>query len=322
MKKSLKFFRLLIILGLLSGRTDAIAGNPVRIGILSFRSLEHTQQQWQALPGYLERAVPETDFQIVPLYYPDLNAAVSKGELDFILTNPEHYVILQQSVGVTAIATMMPLAEGHPVDQFGGVIIANSQRSDLQKLADLSGKRIASPAVESFGGFIMQQWELYKQGIKPADFVFTGMPHDKVVDLVLQGQADAGFIRSGILEALVREGRLPGDAIKVINPQQHPGFPQLTSTALYPEWPFAVMPATQPALIKAVSLALLNLDSRNPAARAAHVFGFSPPGDYSSVEAVMLRLEVHPQELKNIRIQDVYFRYRHAPFGLGRFYCC
>ena len=289
-----------------------IADNAARIGVLSFRSLEQTQQQWQSLADYLEHEIPEHSFKIIPLYYPDMDAAVPAKQLDFVFTNPEHYVILRQANGVTVLTTLMPLAEGHPVNQFGGVIFTHALNQDIQFIEQLAGKIIAAPADESFGGFIMQQWELYKHGVKPADFLFTGMPHDNVVDAVLSGKADAGYVRSGVIEALIKEGKIEPTAVRVINEQHHPDFPQLTSTALYPEWPFATLPDTDPDLKKAVTLALLNMDSQSPAAKMAHIFGFSPPGDYSAVEAVMLRLNVHPQELKNVSLSDFYDRYRHV----------
>ena len=287
-----------------------LADNAVRIGVLSFRSLEKTQQQWSALADYLEHEIPGYTFKIIPLYYPDMNAAVLAKQLDFVFTNPEHYVLLRQANGLTAMATLMPLLEGHPVNQFGGVIFTRAQNLNLQSIKHLNGKIIAAPADESFGGFMMQQWELYKQGVKPADFLFTGMPHDNVVDKVLTGKADAGYVRSGVIEALIGEGKIESTALRVINEQHHPDFPQVTSTALYPEWPFASMPETDSALKKLVTLALLNLDDQSHVAKAVHIFGFSPPGDYTKVEAVMLRLNMHSQELKNVNLIDFYYRYR------------
>lgn len=294
----------------LIGPSIGLADHSVHIGVLSFRSLEKTQQQWQALAGYLGQEIPGYTFKIIPLYYPDIDTAISAKQLDFVFTNPEHYVILRQATGSTVLATLMPLAEGHPVNQFGGVIFTRALNQDIQFLENLAGKIIASPSDKSFGGFIMQQWELYKQGVTPAGFLFTGMPHDNVVQAVLTGKADAGYVRSGIIEALIREGKIEPTALRVINEQPHPGFPQITSTALYPEWPFTTLPETDPYLKKAVTLALLNMDSQNPVAKAAHIFGFSPPGDYSAVEAVMLRMNVHPQALKNVRLSDFYYRYR------------
>lgn len=307
--------RLIFCIGLtLSGVTMA-GEEPVRIGVLSYRSLQHTRQQWQGIADYLSESIEGYRFEVIPLYFPDLDRTASANQLDFILTNPEHYVILREQNGFYAIATLMPMAEDHPVNEFGGVIIAKSERDDIKMLADLAGKAIASPDRESLGGFIMQQWELYKQGVKPKDFIFTGMPHDRTVEMVMQGKADAGFVRSGIIEALIKEGKLADGAIKIINRQIYPGFPLAVSTALYPEWSFAASVTNDRRLVKAVTLALLNINNRNPAAVAAHIYGFSPPSDYSRVEAVMLNMNVHPEKLKNINILDVYYRYRLTIWG-------
>ncbi len=295
----------------------AFAGeNRLRIGVLAYRSLDYTRQQWQPLANYLGQTSVNRPFEIVPLHFSELDKAVSNGELDFILTNPEHYVIMRQRHELSAIATLMPLAEGHPVNQFGGVIVTRSDRLDLQTLADLAGKVIASPDRESFGGFIMQQWELYKQGVTPARYIFTGMPHDQVVERVLSGEADAGFVRSGVIEALLTEGKIHEGAVKILNRQTGLPFPQAVSTQLYPEWPFIALSTVDAGLVKQVSLALLNLDNQHPAAMAARIFGFSPPSDYSKVESLMLNLNVHPEKLKNINLLDVYYRYRQPIWGM------
>ena len=300
------------------GSAMAFAGNPVRIGILSFRSTEQTRHQWQGLAEYLGRNIPGTQFQIIPLFFPELDAVATAKQLDFVFTNPEHYVLLRQVTGMVAIATLLRSMDGQPVNQFGGVIFTSAEKKGLDNLDDLSGKTVAATDKRSFGGFIMQQWEMYKHGVQPATFLFTGMPHDNVVDAVLQGKADAGFVRTGILEAMIREGKLKADAVRIIHQQPIKSFPQKTSTALYPEWPFSSMPKISPDLVKAVTLALLNLDSQEPVSQTAKIYGFGPPGDYGKVEAIMLRLNIHPDHLKNIQFRDVYFRYRY-PIWAGIF---
>ncbi len=288
----------------------------VRIGILSFRSLEQTRQQWQSLADYLAQAIPDKKFQIIPLYYPELDTAATSRQLDFVLNNPEHYVLLRQSTGMAAIATLMPLAEGHPVNQFGGLIFTKADNQAFNTLDDLSKARVAAPDSKSFGGFLMQDWELYKRGVNPKGFLFTGMPHDKAVEAVMTGKADAGFVRSGVIEAMIQEGKLHAKDIKIIN-QQADDFPLKISTSLYPEWPFSALPDTPAPLVKAVTLALLNMDNQDAVAKNARIYGFSPPGDYASVEAIMLRLNLHPFELKNIQLEDIYFRYRYFVWAGG-----
>jgi len=270
----------------------------VRLGVLSFRSLEHTAAQWKPLADYLSQRIPGYRFHVVPLYYPDLDQAVARHELDFVLTNPEHYVLLRSYHGLAAQATLMPMAGDFPVSQFGGVILVRADRSDLNTFADLKGKRLASPSEQSLGGYLMQRWALRQAGVDITsdlrDLQFTGMPHDKVVFAVLTGHADAGFVRTGVIEALVKEGKLKPGQVRVLKQAETPEFPQLLSTDLYPEWPFSATSAVPGWFTKQVVHALFELEPNSEVARTGKFFGFTSAGDYSQVETIMVKLRVHP----------------------------
>lgn len=282
---------------------------PVLIGVLSFRPIEQTLKQWTPTAEYLSRSIPGHVFKVLPMNYPDLDRAVREGRLDFIFTNPDHFVLLRDQTSLAPILTVMPLVNGHPVTSFGGVVVARSNRQDINRLEDLAGRSVAAPSEESLGGNLMQLWELYRRGITFPRISYLGMPHDLSVQAVMNGTADAAFVRTGILESMVREGKLKATDLKVINAKPEGEYPQALSTALYPEWPFCSASKTPEELAKAVSLALLSLQSDDPAAKAGGYFGFSPPGDYSTVEAVMLRLRVHPGRLTQFDLRDVIDKY-------------
>ncbi len=270
----------------------------VRLGVLSFRSIEHTAAQWGPLADYLGQRIPGYRFRIVPLYYPDLDQAVARHELDMVLTNPEHYVLLRSRYGLTAQATLMPMAGDFPVSQFGGVIVVRADRPDLKTLLDLKGKRLASPSEQSLGGYLMQRWALLQAGVDITsdlrDLQFTGMPHDKVVFEVLSGHVDAGFVRTGVIEALIKEGKLKPGQVRVLKQAETPEFPQLISTDLYPEWPFSATSGVPGWFTKQVVHALFELEPSSEAARTGKFFGFAPAGDYSRIETIMVKLRVHP----------------------------
>ncbi len=284
----------------------------VRIGVLSFRSLEQTQQQWQPTADYLNAQLSDLHFTIIPMYYKEFDLAINRNEFEFVLTNPEHYVNIRADHGLSATATLMPLAEGLPVTQFGGVILTRADRSDMNTLDDLRGKSIASPAEQSLGGYLMQRWSLYKRGVNLSDMShieFTGMPHDKAVLAVRDGRADVAFVRTGILENMAREGSIKLDQFKVLNRQPSGVFPQLLSTELYPEWPFASMYGTPDDLIKRVTLALFNIQPTDRAAKRGKYFGFSPPGNYAVIEVMMTRLKVNPERAHEFSFRDVSRKY-------------
>ncbi|KXB32222.1 hypothetical protein AT959_03970 [Dechloromonas denitrificans] len=297
----------------LSPGAHAHENGVVRIGILAFRDIQSTHQQWSALERYLSEEIGAQQFSVVPMYLDDLSQAVAAGEVDFVLTQPEHYVLLRARHGLAAVSTLMSMVGEQPVAQFGGVIFTRAGRPDINSLSDVKGKTVASTHQNSFGSYRIQQWTLLEAGLRlPADLknvVFTGAPQDQVVEQVLRGQVDVGFIRSGLLESMAHEGRLDLAAIKVLNRQTVSGFPLLLSTELFPEWPFSAAHDVPEPLIKAVTLALLKITPQHPTAVSGKFYGFSPPADYSRLESVMLALRAHPDRLEHFDARDIVEKY-------------
>jgi PAS domain S-box-containing protein len=285
----------------------------VRLGVLSFRSLAHTAAQWGPLAAYLSQRIPGYRFRVVPLFYPDLDQAVARHELDLVLTNPEHYVLLRSRHGLAAQATLMSMAGEFPTSQFGGVVFALADRPEITSFNDIKGKRIASPSEQSLGGYLMQRWALARAGVDitrdARALQFTGMPHDKVVFDVLAEHADVGFVRTGVIEALIAEGKLKPGQLKVLKQAVTPEFPQLISTDLYPEWPFSAASGVPGWFTKQVVHALFELGANSEAARAGKFFGFAPAGDYSRIDAIMVQLRLHPDY--QFSLKQVLERYSH-----------
>jgi ABC-type phosphate/phosphonate transport system substrate-binding protein len=237
---------LCLLVGLLAASWQtaqaSVQDRHIRIGITSFRTTEQTLKQWQPTADYLSRAIPHYRFSIVPLYLDDLATAVREGKVEFVLTNPEQYVVLRSDYSLAALATLMNSSGGRPVSSFGGVIFTRAERSDIEALGDLNGKTLAAVHDHSFAAYLVQRWTLFKHGIDIAGssrLRFVGLPQDKVVSEVLSGKADAGFVRTGVLEAMVAEKKLSPSEFKVLNRQQSGIFPPLLSTELYPEWPLS-----------------------------------------------------------------------------------
>lgn len=116
--------------------TLAYSAEPVRIGILAFRSKQQTLEQWQPLAIALKQAIPERDFVIDALTYPELEKATATNTLDFVLTNPAHYVLLTKRSGLSApLATLASIENNQPVMVFGGVVFTRADRSDINVLA-------------------------------------------------------------------------------------------------------------------------------------------------------------------------------------------
>ena len=313
----LALLRLCFIAALwLSAPASMGSDHTTRIGVLSFRDIEATRQQWAPLAEHLNQQISGRRFELVPLHLDDLNHAVEGGKIDFVLTQPEHYVMLRTRHGLAAVATLMPLAGGLPVSRIGGVIVTRNGRGDIRELADLRERTVAAPHQNSLAGYRLQQWTLLQAGINLPDdlkgITFTGQSQDEVIRQVVNNQVDVGFVRTGLIESMIDEGKLDAGAIKVINPQYDPDFPLRRSTALCPEWPFLASGHVPEALVKAVVMALLQIKPDDPAALAGKFYGFSPPADYGALESMLLELDAHPNRLAYFGLRDIIAKYSAA----------
>jgi diguanylate cyclase (GGDEF)-like protein/PAS domain S-box-containing protein len=321
MPKLLRILRLWLVLGYLGALAVAQAAEPVRIGVLAFQSKSDTLAQWAPTARYLERAPDGRRFEIIPLNYEELNLAVKAASLDFVLTNPEHYVVLRNAYRVRPMVTLNTLVQGQVLDRFGSVIFARAS-SSIQTLADVRGTRVVAVGLYSLGGFLLAADTLRQNHIdlRSADvrqLAFTGLPHSLVVQEVLAGRADVGTVRTGVLEQMVAQGKLDPGQIRVLNEQPRDVFPQALSTELYAEWPWAALSHTDPALIKQVALALLQLPANDAAAQVGRYHGFSTPANYAPVEELMRRLKVYPGVESKPLWLELWLEYEHAIEAAG-----
>lgn len=282
------------------------------IGVLAFRSKSDTLQEWQPLATYLHTKIPTHNFSIRPLTYAEFNKAAASDELDFMFTNPEHYIYLSAKHEASRMATLIRAnIGGKELTQFGGVIIVRSDRKDIQMLKDLKGKEIAAVDELSLGGYLAQRVLLQASGVdiaKESEIHFTDMPHDKVVYVVKSGSADAGFIRTGVLEKMVKEGKIDRNDFKIIHPVAN--FPQALSTPLYPEWPFASSQKTDRYLANKVAVALLNLPYGSEITKTAGYYGWNIPLSYEGIRIMMQELRIKPYDaVPPFSLQDVARQY-------------
>lgn len=305
---------LLVLLTFIVVIATAEAAQPVRVGVLAFRPKPITQAQWKPLENLFKKAMPGQEFVVEALTLPEMEKAVAEKQLDFVLTNPGHYVFLNKRYGLSSpIATMVVDESGKLARAFGGVIFTRSDAVKIDTLDSLHGKKIAIVNADSLGAYQMQAYELKRAGVRlpqDANLFVTGLPQDNVVQAVLDGRADAGFVRTGVLEALAREGKLDAAKVKVINLQNHAGFPVQVSTRLYPEWPFAALPDVDEHLAQHVAASLYLLEDHEVSAKAMKIHGFVIPGDYAAVEDVLRELRAPPfEETPLFTIEDVVIQY-------------
>lgn len=233
-----------------------------------------------------------------------------------VYTNPTHYIRLRAANRLSgAIATQVTLENGISFSELGRVVIRRKDRSDISSLSQLQGKRIAIQGKEYLGGYLAQAMLFKDLGIplSSIEFVSLGNPHDKIVAAVLQGNVDAGFIRTGILETLSSQ---IVDNLEILEPQTFNGFPFATTTPLYPEWAVVAMPDLDQGIARRLASALLAMEHTDPAARAAGIYGFTIPKDYRPVENAMVALRMAPFEYAP-EVSTVEFIQQHLLIFLG-----
>ncbi|MGB3961991.1 MAG: diguanylate cyclase, partial [Sulfurimonas sp.] len=277
---------------------------------MAFRSKADTLLEWTPTIDYLSKVEPEHTFTIEALTYPEMNDAVKNGTIDFVITNSGHYVYLEKEYHISRIATMMHYKAGCWIDRFGGVIFTKAKRDDIESLDDIREKKIAAVDAESLGGYAAQMYELSHKAIDATSLRlrFTGMPHSKVVEEVLFGRTDVGFVRTDVLEDMVHSGKINLQDIKIIHQQKKKDFPYLLSTELYPEWPIAQMAHTSKDTSNEVVIALLSALPHSTVEEGD--ISWRAPMEYRDIHEMFQALRLPPYDkVENFTFIDVYHRY-------------
>lgn len=273
--------------------------NEARIGILAYRGSDELRQEWTPLSEYLTEAVPDWSFRIVPMTLSSATEQIESGLIDFVVTNPGHFVTLNRDHRMSVLASRsQKKPDGRLSTEFGSAIITY-KNSGIKTLRDVAGKSVTAIGADAFGGFQVAWYELDRSGVDlftdTASLTFIGFPMDKVVSEVLAKNTDVGIVRSGLMEELISDGRIDADEFEFLNTNVIYDHPDTVSTNLYPEWPFAALAATDPELKRRVTLALLQ-SATSPLVKAHGMDDlWSAPLPYHSVreltDAFQARLE-------------------------------
>lgn len=292
---------------LLLGFPFAVMAADIRIGVLAWQGGESAAVEWRPLLDSLQEALPAHRLQPVYLDLQEMENAIAGGGLDFVVTNPGNYVALEALYGVTRIATQIIEPGQDSAHTVGSAVIVRDDRHALKSLEDLKGQRLAAVSPDAFGGYQVVWAELKRRGIDPEDgdvtLHFTGFPMTRVIEALESGSADAGAIRSCLLERLEREGKVPAGRYRVLSPQGAER-PCKRSSPIYPGWAFAAAPKTSPGLAREVLIALLGLLPE----QTGQTWGV--PADYHPVHGMLRELEITPYEfLREHRMEAQIRRY-------------
>ena len=199
---------------------------------------------------------------------------------------------------VTSIQTLRPSPSGASVPQstFGANFFSLANRSDIQLIADIAGKRLEGADLTGLGAGQAQWNEMVQRNLSfwnlPRAVIFSHNQNSVAGD-VYAGLADVGMVRTDLLEGLqkanctgVTPPCFPLNTFKILEPKAGlpASFPFNSSTQLFPEWPVAAMPHVDFNTQKLVAQALMAMDYRaapsNASLSKAKVATFTPPLPY------------------------------------------
>ena len=274
----------------LTNAEDA-TGEPIKLGVLSIDSAVSVNERYGPLMRYLSEVV-NRPFEIVIASQESQFTQVKEGKVDFITHNPLAAVQIQRLYNTEFLVTHVRPKTG---SEFSGLIVVDRD-SDIYELEDLKGKRGACVAFQSgAAGCTFQIYHLQQYDIDPyTDFesFVENKSQDNIVLAVLNDRVDVGFIRTGQLEKMVDKGLISSlDEVRILDLQDDDFFYPHT-TDLYPEWPVAALPATDPELVEQVRAALLAIPDDHPALKALRAEGFVEAVDYSKLDALIEALKL------------------------------
>ncbi len=289
-------FRLFIAIFVFLATSYADTVKTVNIGVLANKGREEALSKWSLSAEYLNSKIKGYRFEILPLPFESFPEYIQEKKIDFVLTNSAYYVSLENSHGISRIATLKTKdLNSNPLTKFGGVIIARADNDKIHDIKDLKGVKFGAVNKDSFGGWIMALRELKEAKIDENDLsaIFLNT-HESVVKAVLHKNVDAGTVRTDTLEQMAAKGKIKSADFKIINEKKYQHFPYLVSTRLYPEWPIAKTADTDDKLAEAVAIALISMPSSDPAATSSDSLGWTIPLDYRDIHECLKELQKGP----------------------------
>lgn len=305
-------FLAIIVLFLLTASGALEAKTEIRFGVFAYLGYEKTKEEYQPLVDYLNTILKDEVVILEVLPQEKIDYRIANKTLDIVTTNPIHYINIRAKNNIQGvIATLLKGSKSNILSHLGGVVITNANQNNINTFKDLRGKTVLAPSRKHMGGFMAQMYEIKKEAnidegdFKSIDFVEI---HQQVVRDVLNGKAEVGLIRDGVLEKMVASKEISMDQIKVINPKQYEGFPHIVSTTLYPEWPVFALTHTNQSVVRHFASALYALESHT----LFGIHGYVPPADYASVEALVRELRLPPYDtIGEIYLDDIWKKYQY-----------
>ena len=208
------------------------------VAVRAHRGIDAAVKNWTATVDVLNKQLSPHTFTLKPtLNLNELSDAAGRGEYDFVLTNPSSFVEIEQLHGAKALATLNNKRANTAQDGFGSVIFTHARHTDILNIKDLKGKTLMAVSKPAFGGWRVAWLEMLEQGFDPdkdlkALIFAKNRTQAEVVRAVRDGKADAGVVRTDLLERLEAKGKIDMRYFRIINNKDLKSFPFFRSHKL------------------------------------------------------------------------------------------
>lgn len=228
------------------------------VGFLASRGESHSQAEWASTLALLNSRFSEHEFVGHYLTQTQLDAALDQQQLDFVVTNPMHFM-LSRGQPLNWLVSYLNTHYGQARAGVAGTLWVRTD-SDLIELEQLPNYPVAAVHERAFGGYLLVADQLRRRGILPEDLdlQFHGYPLDTLVYALRDGRIAAAMLPSCLLEDMAGEGLINQADFRALMVQS--SAPCVRSTPLYPGWSFASVGDIDEPLLRAVTQTLLHFE--------------------------------------------------------------
>ena len=249
----------------------------LRVSAIPDEAPTELTRKFQPLGRYLEERIG-IKIEFVPVTdYAAVVEALAARKIDMAWLGGFTFVQVRLRTG-----NAIPLVQRAEDEKFVSYFITSSS-SGIDRLEHLKGRTLAFGSPSSTSGHLMPRFFLLQAGIDPDKdlkrIAFSGA-HDATAAFVQSARVDAGVLNASVWENLVEMKRIDVTKVKVF-----------ATTPPYHDYNWTVRGDLDPALVKQLQHAFLQLDPKNAshsailALQRASRFIPTSPENYKAIEA-------------------------------------
>ena len=248
----LMFALRLVVVGFIAFLSSVVCAQSVlKVSAIPDENPTELQRKFAPLGKYLEGKIGmKVEFTPVSDYAATVEGLAAK-KIDMVWYGGFTFVQAYLRTNRTAI----PIVQRMEDEKFRSVFITRPD-SGIKSLKDLAGKTFSFGSQSSTSGHLMPRAFLLQQGIDP-DKTFRRVAysgaHDATALQVAGGKVDAGALNISVWEKMTKEGKIKPDQAVVFY-----------TTPPYYDYNWTVRGDLDPALVKKLTDAFLNLDPKDP----------------------------------------------------------